>query len=63
MLTPADNDLLYDKQDVAGDYVVSDIQLYLDLAGHPGRGEENAEFLLDNLTKGLDRDGEEIRAE
>lgn len=47
LITPADDDLLFDKQVVAGSYVVSDIQLYLDLAGHQGRGEENAEFLLE----------------
>lgn len=47
LITPDDDDLLYGKQVVAGDYVVSDIQLYLDLAGHLGRGEENAEFLLE----------------
>lgn len=47
LITPDDDDLLYGKQEAAGAYVVSDIQLYLDLAGHRGRGEENAEFLLE----------------
>lgn len=47
LITPADDDLLFGKQEVAGSFVVSDIQLYLDLAGHQGRGEENAEFLLE----------------
>lgn len=42
-----DTDVLYERQNVDGDYVVSDIQLYLDLASHKGRGEENAEFLLE----------------
>jgi hypothetical protein len=47
LMIPDDDDLLYDKQNIGGDFVVSDIQLYLDLAGHRGRGEENAEFLLE----------------
>lgn len=47
LITPDDDDLLFGKQEIAGSYVVSDIQLYLDLAGHQGRGEENAEFLLE----------------
>lgn len=47
MLVADDPDLLFDKQEVAGDFVVSDIQLYLDLASHPTRGEENAEYLLE----------------
>jgi hypothetical protein len=47
LITPNDDDVLWDKQEVNGECVVSDIQLYLDLAGHRGRGEENAEFLLE----------------
>ncbi len=47
LITPDDDDLLYERQEVGGEFVVSDIQLYLDLAGHRGRGEENAEFLLE----------------
>lgn len=47
LITPNDDDVLWDKQEVDGQYVVNDIQLYLDLAGHRGRGEENAEFLLE----------------
>lgn len=48
LLTPADNDVLFEKQLINGEFVVSDIQLYLDLAGHKGRGEENAEYLLEH---------------
>lgn len=47
LITLEDTDLLFGKQEINGDVVVSDIQLYLDLAGHKGRGEENAEFLLE----------------
>jgi hypothetical protein len=47
LLTPTDNDVLWAKQEIEGEFVVSDVQLYLDLANHRGRGEENAEFLLE----------------
>lgn len=47
LMTPDDDDLLFGKQNIARSCIVSDIQLYLDLAGHRGRGEENAEFLLE----------------
>lgn len=47
MLIPNDPDVLFGKQEVGGDFVVSNIQLYLDLASHPTRGEENAEYLLE----------------
>lgn len=47
LLVPDDADLLFGKKEVDGISVVSDIQLYLDLASHPARGEENAEYLLE----------------
>jgi hypothetical protein len=47
LMKPSDDDLLWEKQKADDDFVVSDIQLYLDLASHRGRGEENAEYLLD----------------
>jgi hypothetical protein len=47
LITPNDDDVLWQRQEVDGDSVVSDIQLYLDLASNRGRGEENAEFLLE----------------
>jgi hypothetical protein len=51
LMTPIDDDVLWAKQEVDGEFVVSDIQLYLDLASHRGRGEENAEFLLEQRIK------------
>ena len=47
LLVPDDPDVLFGRRQVDGVFVVSDIQLYLDLASHPTRGEENAEFLLE----------------
>jgi len=35
MFVPDDEDVLFGRQKVDGDFVVSDIQLYLDLASHP----------------------------
>jgi hypothetical protein len=46
-MTPFDEGILYGAQKVDGATVVSDVQLYLDLAGYKGRGEEAAEFILD----------------
>jgi hypothetical protein len=47
LITPIDNDIFWARQEVRGQFVVSDVQLYLDLANNRGRGEENAEFLLE----------------
>lgn len=48
LMTPVDDDLFFGEQKKDGYSVVSDIQLYLDLATNRGsRGEENAEFLLE----------------
>ena len=47
LILPDDLDLLFGRQQVDGVTVVSDIQLYLDLTSHPTRGEENAEYLLE----------------
>jgi hypothetical protein len=47
ILTPFDEGLLYGAKEVNGDMVVSDVQLYLDLAGYKGRGEEAATFILE----------------
>lgn len=47
ILTPFDDGLLYGAREVNGDTVVSDVQLYLDLAGYKGRGEEAATFILE----------------
>jgi hypothetical protein len=51
LIIPNDPDILYKSQIVGDITVVSDIQLYLDLAGHQGRGEENAEYLLEQRIK------------
>lgn len=47
ILTPFDEGLLYGARHVNGDVVVSDVQLYLDLASYKGRGEEAAAFILE----------------
>jgi hypothetical protein len=47
ILRPYDDGLLYGVRKVGGETVVSDVQLYLDLAGYKGRGEEAAQFLLE----------------
>lgn len=43
-----DEMLLYDASKIAGVWVVSNIQLYLDLVKYKGRGEEAAAYLLEN---------------
>jgi hypothetical protein len=47
ILTPYDEGLLYGARQVNGDVVVGDVQLYLDLASHKGRGEDAAAFILE----------------
>jgi hypothetical protein len=47
LLSPVDEAVLYGVQDLGGERVVSDVQLYLDLASQRGRGEEAAAFLLE----------------
>lgn len=44
---PYDSGLLYGLQEVSGTKVVSDVQLYLDLMSVGGRGEEAAQFILE----------------
>ena len=51
ILEPYDEGVFYRAEDVGGVRVVSDVQLYLDLVGFKGRGEEAAEFLLDQRIK------------
>lgn len=48
LLEPYDAGVLYGLQTLDDMKVVSDIQLYLDLASYKGRGEEAAAFLLEN---------------
>ena len=47
LLRPFDEGVLYGAQEVDGDRVVSNVQLYLDLASQRARGEEAATFLLE----------------
>lgn len=47
ILTPFDEGVFYGAREVKGDVVVSDVQLYLDLTGYKGRGEEAATFILE----------------
>jgi hypothetical protein len=51
LMIPFDQGVLYRSKEFDGISVVSPIQLYLDLAGYKGRGEEAAEFLLDKEIK------------
>jgi len=45
-LEPYDEGVFYGCQQINGDNIVSDIQLYLDLKSYKERGEEAADFLL-----------------
>ncbi len=47
LLSPYDEGVWYGVRKVTGDVVVSDVQLYLDLVGYKGRGEEVATFILE----------------
>jgi hypothetical protein len=53
LLSPYDEGVFYNTQDIDGIKVVSNIQLYLDLVSYKGRGEESAEFLLREKIKPL----------
>lgn len=48
LLKPYDKGVFYGIQDVNGLSVASDIQLYLDLKKYRGRGEEAAQYILEN---------------
>lgn len=50
-LLPDDSDIFWNAQVIENELVVSDVQLFLDLASHKGRGEENAEYLLEHRIK------------
>jgi hypothetical protein len=47
LLAPPDQGVWYGLRPVGEDPVVSDVQLYLDLVGSKGRGEEAATFILE----------------
>jgi len=49
LLTPYDEGVFYATRDCEGIRVVSPIQLYLDLHGFRGRGEEAAKVLLEEV--------------
>jgi hypothetical protein len=51
LLQPYDEGVFYGLQNVRGTNVVSDIQLYLDLKGYRGRGEEAAQAVFDQRIK------------
>lgn len=49
LLTPYDEGVFYASQEIEGDVVVSPIQTYLDLMSIPGRGEEAAQTLFNQV--------------
>ncbi|MFP4641902.1 MAG: type IV toxin-antitoxin system AbiEi family antitoxin [Dehalococcoidia bacterium] len=51
ILEPYDEGVFYGSNEINDTKVVSDIQLYLDLIGFKGRGEESAKFLLEQRIK------------
>lgn len=51
LLQPYDEGVLYGLQSIDGINVVSDIQLYLDLKGYKGRGEEAAQAIFEKRIK------------
>jgi len=53
LLQPYDEGVFYGLQTIGGAKVVSDVQLYLDLRGYKGRGEEAAEFILKNRLESI----------
>jgi hypothetical protein len=51
LLQPYDEGIFYGLQNIRGTNVVSDIQLYLDLKGYKGRGEEAAQAIFEQTIK------------
>ncbi len=51
LLQPYDDGVFYGLQNIKGVNVVSDIQLYLDLKGYKGRGEEAAQAIFEKRIK------------
>ena len=51
ILEPYDDGIFYGSRNIDGLDVVCDVQLYLDLVGYRGRGEESAQFLLEQRIK------------
>jgi len=53
LFSPYDEGIFYGTKKIEGINVLSPVQLYLDLQGFPGRGEEAAEVLLERIIKPL----------
>ncbi|MDD3926732.1 MAG: type IV toxin-antitoxin system AbiEi family antitoxin [bacterium] len=51
LIVPKDSGVFLDAKEIADMNVVSPVQAYLDLCHIPGRGEEAAEAILDNVIK------------
>jgi len=51
ILEPYDEGVFYATRKIEGLMVACDVQLYLDLVGYKGRGEESARFLLEQRIK------------
>jgi hypothetical protein len=51
LLEPYDEGIFYGAKEVDGIRVASPVQVYLDLKGFRGRGEEAAEKLLDEVIR------------
>jgi hypothetical protein len=51
LLYPYDRGVLYEAREVEGVQIVSPIQIYLDLCHFPGRGEEAARVLLEQVIR------------
>jgi len=51
ILEPYDEGVFYASRETEGLIIACDVQLYLDLIGYRGRGEESAEFLLEQRIK------------
>lgn len=51
LVTPYDDGVFYGSREIRQVRIVSSVQLYVDLFNYPGRGEEAAEKVFDQLTK------------
>ena len=51
LLAPYDEGVLYGTRPIDGVYVASPVQVYLDLFGMKGRGEEAVQALLDEVIR------------
>lgn len=51
LVTPSDEGVLFDAQQIEGLTLVSNLQLYLDLFNYPMRGREQAEHLREKVMR------------